>query len=148
MVVPDEQMRSAAHAAFRFLVSIDGEAQAAFTECALPTVEWDVEPVKEGGLNTYVHQLPAQRKPATLNLKNGVGKTALLDWYLESMEGAPSRKSLTITLLNAEREPVMVWHVNDAFPLRWQGPQLQSDARTIAIQTLELACGEVTASYE
>jgi phage tail-like protein len=146
--VTDDTLRATVHAAFRFLVAIDGERQAAFTECTPPTVEWEVEPVKEGGMNSYVHQLPGQRKPATLSLKNGVGKTALLDWYLESMNGPPSRKSVTVTLLNVEREPVLVWHLSDAFPTRWNGPQLQSESRTVAIQTLELACGEVTASYE
>ncbi len=143
----EDPLRARANAAFRFLVSVDGENQAAFTECALPTIEWEVEQLKEGGLNTFVHQLPGQRKPATLSLKNGVGKSALLDWYLECMAGTPSRKSVTVTLLNVAREPVMVWSVDGAFPTRWEGPQLQSDARTIAIQTLELACGEVTASY-
>jgi phage tail-like protein len=146
--VADETLRGTAHPAFRFVVALDGERQAAFTECTPPTVEWDVEPVKEGGMNSYVHQLPGQRKPATLSLQNGVGKTALLDWYMESMNGPPSRKSVTVTLLNAEREPVLVWHLSDAFPTSWKGPQLQSESRTIAIQTLELACGEVTASYE
>ncbi len=148
MVTPSEQMRGTANPAFRFLVAVGGENQAAFTECTLPTVEWDVQPVKEGGLNTYVHQLPGQRKPARVSLKNGVGRTALLDWYLECMEGPPTRKDITITLLDIAREPVIIWHIKDAFPVKWNGPQLQSDARTIAIQTLELACGEVTASYE
>jgi len=146
--VSEDQIRAAANAAFRFVVSIDGEGQAAFTQCILPTIELDVEPVKEGGLNTSVHQLPAQRKQAKLSLMNGVGKSSLIDWFLESMAGTPTRKNLTVSLLNAEKEPVMIWHINDAFPTRWTGPQLQSDANTIAIQTLELACGEVTASYE
>ena len=144
----EDRVRAAANAAFRFVVSIEGEGQAAFTECTLPTVELDVEPVKEGGLNTFVHQLPAQRKPAKLSLMNGVGKSSLLDWFMESMSGTPTRKNLTVSLLNAEKEAVMIWQINDAFPTRWVGPQLQSSANTIAIQTLELACGEVTVSYE
>jgi phage tail-like protein len=146
--VSQDQVRAAVNAAFRFVVSIDGEGQAAFTECTLPTIELDVEPVKEGGLNTFVHQLPAHRKPAKLSLKNGVGKSSLLDWFLESMAGTPTRKNLTVALLNAEKKTVMIWQISDAFPTRWVGPQLQSDANAIAIQTLELACGEVTASYE
>ena len=133
---------------FRFIVAVDGEPQAAFTESVLPAVEWDVESVKEGGLNTYVHQLPGQRKAAKLSLKNGVGRSALVDWYMACMQGPPTRKTLTITLLSEEREPVMIWHVNDAFPTSWKGPQLQSDANSVAIETLEIACGEVTVSYE
>jgi len=149
MVVPgDKKIRATAHGAFRFLVAIDGEEQAAFTDCTLPTIAWDVEEVKEGGLNTSVHQLPAQRKSATVQLKNGVGKSAILDWYLASMDDVPARRNVTITLLDITREPVMVWRINDAFPVQWTGPQLKSDENTIAIQTLELACGEITAAYE
>jgi phage tail-like protein len=146
--VAEDQVRATANPAFRFVVSVEGEGQAAFTECALPAVEWDVEQVKEGGLNTFVHQLPAQRKPASLSLRNGVGKSALLDWYLACMGGTPTRKTVTVSLLNAEKRAVMTWHINDAFPVKWEGPQLQSDANAVAIQTLELACGEITASYE
>ena len=129
----DHKMRDIANAAFRFVVSIDGQGQAAFTECTLPVVEWEIERLKEGGTNNFIHQLPGQRKPATVTLKNGVGKSELMDWCLDIMEG------------NISRKPV---NLNDAFPSKWTGPQLQSDSKTLAIQTLELVCGEVTASYE
>ena len=141
-------MRDIANAAFRFVVSIDGQGQAAFTECTLPVVEWEIERLKEGGTNNFIHQLPGQRKPATVTLKNGVGKSELMDWCLDIMEGNISRKPVTITLLNSEKKTIMVWDLNDAFPSKWTGPQLQSDSKTLAIQTLELVCGEVTASYE
>lgn len=144
----DNQMRGTVNAAFRFVVSVGGERLAAFTECTLPTIEWEVEQVKEGGLNIFVHQLPGQRKPSKLLLKNGVGQGTLLDWYIKSMDGPPPRKTVTISLLNAEKEPVITWRLNDAFPTKWQGTQLKADAQTVAVQTLELACGEVTVSYE
>ena len=144
----DQKMRDIVNAAFRFVVSFDGQGQAAFTECTLPVVEWDIQRLKEGGTNNFIHQLIGQRKPAKVSLKNGVGKSALMDWYLETMGGTISRKTVTITLLNSEKQAVMVWNINDAFPAKWSGPQMKSDSKTLAIQTLELACGEVTASYE
>ena len=71
--------------AFRFVVSVDGEAIGAFTECALPTVEWETEEIKEGGLNTFVHQLPGRRKANKITLKNGVGVAQdLVNWYIQS----------------------------------------------------------------
>ena len=148
MAAADDKVRGTAHGAFRFLVAIDGEEQAAFTQCTLPTIAWDVEEIKEGGLNTSVHQLPAQRKSATVQLKNGVGKSTIMDWYLESMGNVPTRRNVTITLLDITREPVMIWRINDAFPIQWSGPELKSDGNIIAIQSLELACGEITAAYE
>jgi phage tail-like protein len=131
-------------ASFRFVVAVDGSPTAAFTECTLPTIEWDAEMIKEGGLNTYVHQLPGRRKQTTITLKNGVGIASdLMAWYIATMNEKFKRRRVTITLLNRYHAPIMVWHIENAYPRKWTGPQLQTDENTIAIQTLELACGEV-----
>ena len=131
------------HGAYRFVVEVDGERHGAFTECTLPVIEWEVEEIKEGGLNSFVHQLPGRRKRATLTLKNGVGTSALLAWYLETMDESFSRRSVTVTLLNVEREPVMTWSMLEALPVKWSGPQLKSDENGVAIQTLEFAFGDM-----
>jgi phage tail-like protein len=136
-----------ATASFRFVVAIDGFPAAAFTECTLPTIEWDSEEVKEGGLNTFVHQLPGRRKQTTITLKNGVGIARdLMGWYIATMNERFKRRRVTITLLNRYHIPVMILHIENAYPRRWTGPQLQSDTNTIAIQTLELGCGEIVIS--
>lgn len=143
--MPDEtQIRSLTNAAFRFLVDIDGKPQAAFTECNLPNVEWELEEVKEGGLNTFTHQLPGRRKAGKISLKNGVGKSELVDWYIQCMSEQFARKPVAITLLDVSHKAVMTWNLADAIPINWKGPELKSDATTIAIQTLDLACGEIT----
>ncbi len=140
----DMQIRQQANVAFRFVVKIDNEAQAAFTECTLPNLELEMEEVKEGGLNSYIHQLPGRRKSARVSLKNGVGKSKLLDWYMEAISKTAKRKNITISLLDAHHNDVLVWHVQDAYPVKWTGPSLKSSDNSIAIQTLELVCGEVT----
>jgi phage tail-like protein len=139
----EDHIRSQANAAFRFVVDVDGERQAAFTECTLPSIELDVEELKEGGLNSYTHQLPGRRKSARITLKNGVGKSNLLGWYIESLVKPVMRKRFTITLLDPQFKPVMVWNIQEAYPVKWSGPNLKSDDNTIAIQSLELVCGEV-----
>jgi phage tail-like protein len=131
--------------AFRFVVVVDGIPVGVFTECALPSVEWDVEEVKEGGLNSYIHQLPGRRKSAKITLKNGVGvNKILLLWVTQNLSGNFSRRRVTITLLNSLFMPMMVLDVANAYPVKWSGPQLKTDDNTVAIQTLELACGEIT----
>lgn len=144
----DQQWRAQAHPSFRFVVDIDNKRQAVFTECTLPAIEWEVEEVKEGGLNTYTHQLPGRRKSAKVSLKNGVGKSELLKWYFSAMEENFERHKVTITLLDATHDKVMVWNATDAVPVRWVGPELRTSDATIAIQTLELACGRITVSYD
>jgi phage tail-like protein len=142
----DQSMRALTNATFRFVVDMDGQAQGAFTECTLPVIEWEVEEVKEGGLNTFTHQLPGRRKGAKITLKNGVGSSALVDWYVDAMSEKFQRKSLTVNLLDSQLKTVMTWEIADAYPTKWTGPQLKTSDNSIAIQTLELACGEVTVS--
>ena len=138
-----EQLLSQSHVAFRYVIEIDKKRQAAFTECNLPTVEWEIEEVKEGGVNTYIHQLPGRRKSSRLTLKHGLGKSVLFEWYLGTLNERFERKDITITLCDVAGKGVVTWIVNGAYPIKWVGPQLKADSNTIAIQTLEFACGEV-----
>lgn len=141
----DDKLHTTLTASFRFVVSIDGQAVGAFTECTLPTIEWEMEQIKEGGLNTSVHQLPGQRKQATITLKNGIGIVDdLLSWCMDSMNESFTRRKVTVTVHNSMKKSVITWNIEGALPMRWSAPQLQSDSNTVAIQTLELVCGEVT----
>ncbi len=140
-------IRNQANPTFRFIVSIAGISQGVFTECTLPTIEWETEEVKEGGLNTYIHQLPGRRRGTKLVLKNGVGSSHLMHWYRESMNELLHRRNITIVLLNSKHKltvPMMIWNIQDAYPTKWAGPQLNTSQNSIAIQTLEFACGHVT----
>lgn len=136
------------HAAFRYIVLIKDEAMGAFTECTLPIIEWEMEEVKEGGLNSYAHQLPGRRKAARLTLKNGVGKSAVFDWFLTIVDAdtppKEMRRKVSVNLKDVMGKDVCTWTLANAFPIKWAGPQLQSGASTIAIQTLEFVGDEVT----
>jgi phage tail-like protein len=121
-----------------------------FSECTLPEIAWDVEPIKEGGLNTYTHQLLGRRKSASLTLKNGVGTSLLVAWYIATMNEsftlpvAPLRRTITVILLNPLKIPVMTWNIDKAMPTKWSGPQLKTSENSVAIQSLEFSCGEIT----
>ncbi len=138
-----QQLIAQTHVAFRYLVEIEKKRQGAFTECTLPTLEWELEEVKEGGLNTHVHQLPGRRKAARLTLKHGIARGELVDWYIQTLSEKFIPKEITVTLLDGASKPVASWTLHDAIPIKWVGPSLRSDANTIAIQTLEFAGGQV-----
>jgi len=143
--MPHNMTQFTVDAAFRFVVNVDGIDFGAFTECTLPTLEWEVEEVKEGGQNTYIHQLPGRRKSAKVTLKNGVGNADLMmDWYSSQLEGKFKRHEVTITLYNSMLVPKMVLAIHGAYPSKWTGPNLKSDDNTIAIQTLEMTCSSIT----
>ena len=136
-----------AYPAFRFVVKIDGITEAAFTECVLPQIEWEIKEVQEGGVNTHTHQLPGRRKASRLTLKNGLGKGDLLNWYMECMNESFVRRPITIEALDDQYQAIMGWHLEEAFPIKWEGPQLQSDSNHIAIQTLVFACSNVAFAH-
>ena len=130
---------------FRYVISMDGRPVAAFLECTLPNIAWEMQAVKEGGLNTHVHQLPGQRQAMTITLKNGVGlKDSMEKWYLDAMQESFKRKVITIELHNEAGEKVAVWTAEECVPTSWTGPQLSSGGSSIAIQTFEIACGLLT----
>ena len=143
-----DEIRAFSNPSFRFIVKLDNESQGVFTECTLPVIEWEIEEVKEGGQNTYVHQLPGRRKGARVTLKNGVGTSELMKWYTNAIEEEMfKRREVTISLLDVTAvTAVMTWTLSDTLPIKWTGPQLKSSDNSIAIQTLELACGYITLS--
>jgi phage tail-like protein len=144
-MLTDAISRVATVPGYRFVVTIDGSPLGAFTECTLPAIDWEVEEVKEGGINSYVHQLPGRRRAMKISLKNGVGiANDVMVWYIRTMNEDFSRRRVTITLLSPLLTPIMVWHIEDAYPVKWTGPQLRTGDNTVAIQTLELACGDIT----
>ena len=44
-----------------------------------------------------------------------------------------------MTLLNETHEPVMVWKIHNAFPVKVEGPQLKASGNEVAIESIELA---------
>jgi Putative phage tail protein (DUF2377). len=53
--------------------------------------------------------------------------------------GKPERRDLTVRLLNEEHNPVYVWKLRNAFPVRYSGPHFNSMRSEAAIETLEIA---------
>ena len=145
----DQSLRNA-YPAFRFTLEIADTFYGLFSECTLPNVEWEMEEVKEGGLNTYVHQLPGQQKSSSrIVLKTGLllgPLNALAKWYQNSMESSFARKMVTVKLLDTDGKALVTWNMHDAFPVKWTAPQLKADSSALAINSLELACGQITIS--
>jgi phage tail-like protein len=141
--------RPEAHPAFRFVVQIDGIAEAVFTECTLPSLEVEVEEHKEGGFNTGTHLLPGRVTKGTVELKRGLtSSSALLAWYAAVMEGqiATARRQVSVMLYDSQGEPVLRWDFSGAYPHKWSGPTLNAGSNEIAIESLTLSFESVTVS--
>ena len=135
-------IRNELHNDFRFNVVIDDINYFTFTEFQLPTLTVQKDSWREGGQNTYVHQLPKNIELGTVRLKHGLtSEMALLEWYFLVLQGnmKDAKRQMDVELLAPMGYAAMIWSFYDAFPIKWTGPLLKSDATGIAIDEIEIA---------
>lgn len=130
-----------------FLVKVDGEEIGRFTEAQGLSVDIEVEELKEGGQNGFVHKLPGRMSWPNLVLKRGVTETDnLLAWLNRSsgdgFAGAGNklkRNTLAVTLVSADGRALRSWNFEGAFPVKWNGPTFAVSSDELAVEELEIA---------
>jgi phage tail-like protein len=140
-------------ACFHFKVELNGvdgadsDAEQRFQEVSGLSVEVETETLHEGGENRFEYKLPKRAKYPNLILKRGLLKgSAFLDWFKSAMntyfivvvyDFKPA--DITITLLDEADEPVAVWNVVQAYPLKWSMSDLRSTENAVVVESMELA---------
>jgi phage tail-like protein len=121
-----------------FKIKIKGVEVGRFRECTGIAMEVEMKDYNEGGNNGFVHKLPTRIKYPNLVLKRGVThESALLDWIEETRKQA-RQSELTVTLMAAGNREVRQWAFQNAYPVKWTGPNLNSGGNAIATETLEI----------
>ncbi len=94
----------------------------------------------------FTQKIPGLKKNSNITLKKGLfhGDNAFWDWFLDVQTNPERRETVTISLLDEEGNPVFVWTVVNAFPVKVSAPDLKSDANEIAVETIELAHEGIT----
>jgi phage tail-like protein len=129
-------------AKFRFGVEIQGVVVGWFTECSELSLEREVIPLKEGGVNDYVHQLPSRVSYSAITLKRGLADNVLWDWFQKGLyDGKVELHNVSIVLYGGDRAETRRWNLVDAYPVKWTGPELKGDSDDLAVETLEIGCG-------
>ena len=119
-----------------------GGARIGFSEVTGLTQENQAIEYRDGSFKEYSSiKMPGLRKFGNITLKRGVVKSDndFFKWLATVKLNQVERRDLTISLLNEEHEPVMVWKVQRAFPVKVEGPQLKASGNEVAIETIELA---------
>jgi phage tail-like protein len=123
-----------------FLVEIPGLIVGGFSEVSGLQGENEIEEIREGGVNDYVHKLPKITKYPNITLKRGITDSdALWNWHREVVNGMINRKNGFIILLDSEGNEKWHWSFERAYPVQWTGPELRADGNTVAVESIELA---------
>ena len=119
-----------------------GGSRIGFSEVTGLTVETEVIEYREGSNREYSKlKMPGMQKFGNITLKRGTFQSdnQFFEWWRTVSLNTIERRDVTISLLNEKHEPVMVWKVKNAWPVKVQSADLKSDANEVAIETMELA---------
>ena len=126
---------------FHFTVEWGGK-RVGFSEVSGLTQENQAIEYRDGSFPEYSSvKMPGLRKFTNIVAKRGVvqGDNDFFKWLSTVKLNKVERRSLVISLLNEEHQPVMVWKAMNAFPVKVEGPALKASGNEVAIESIELA---------
>ena len=131
--------RNDPYVSFRFLVEIQGLIVGGFSEVSGLQAETETEDMREGGVNNYVHKLPKVTKYPNITLKRGITDSDVLwRWHRDVVNGKIERRTGYVILLGSEGNDSSGYVFEDAYPVKWTGPDFKADNNAISIEALEL----------
>lgn len=126
---------------FHFRVEWGG-TNIGFSEVSGLNIENKVIEYRDGISPEYSKiKMPGMREYSNITLKRGTfkGDNEFYKWLNTISLNTVERRDLTISLLNEKHEPVVVWKVTNAFPVKIQSTDLKADGSEVAIEQLDLA---------
>jgi phage tail-like protein len=135
---------------FHFQVEWGG-AKIGFTEVTGLDASTDVIEYREGSSPEYHKvKMPGLQKFSNITMKRGTfkGDNDFYNWWNTIALNTVERRDLVISLLNENHEPVVVWKIKNAFPVKVQSTDLKSDGNEVAIESLEIAHEGLTIQNE
>ena len=111
-----------------------------FTEVSGLSVEMGTEEIAEGGENRFVQKYPVRAKYPELVLKRGLLRNSeVVNWIRKCIEDFSIQpKNIDISLLNEEHQPLMTWHVVNAYPTKWTVSDLNASNNAVVIESMQL----------
>lgn len=135
---------------FHFQVEWGG-SKIGFTEVSGLDITSEVIEYRDGASPEYSKvKMPGQRKFSNITLKRGTfaGDNQFYDWFNTVNLNQIERRDLTISLLNENHEPVVVWKVKNAWPTKITPTDLKADGNEVALESLELVHEGLTIQNE
>jgi phage tail-like protein len=127
----------------KFHFSVEwGGTKIAFTEVSGLNKEMDIIEHRVGSSPEFFKKrMPGLQKLSNISLKRGVfaGDNEFYQWYNTVAMNTVERRNITISLLNENHIPVVVWKVKDCFIISLKCSDMKADANEAAIDTVEIA---------
>jgi phage tail-like protein len=133
---------------FHFQVEWGG-SRIGFTEVSGLTRELQPIEYREGHSPDYhVTKMPGMSKFSDITLKRGMhkGDNEFFEWLTTAQLNNIERRSVKITLLDEQHQPLMTWDVFDAWPSKVEGPSLKSTGNEVAVESITLCHEGLTLS--
>ena len=126
---------------FHFQVQWGG-TRIGFTEISGLDVETEVIEYRDGASPEYSKmKIPGMQKFGNVTMKRGVfaSDNDYFNWWNTVSLNTIERRDVTVSLLNEQHEPVVVWKIKNAWPAKIGSTDLKADGNEIAIESIELA---------
>lgn len=127
---------------FYFKVEIVGIGEIAFKEVSGLDIEAQIIEYRHGNSPAFsTIKMPGIQKSSNVSLKKGVfaKDNKLWDWFSKIKMNTIERRAVTISLLDQENAPTMVWKLANAWPTKITGVSLKSDGNEVAVESIDLA---------
>lgn len=141
---------------FHFLVEWGEGFRVGFTEVSGLDFETEVIEYREGSSVKFNKlKQPGLTKYSDITLKRGTfeGDLDFFNLWKETIyfqegnkTGSRYRRPITISLLNENGDPILVWRLENAWAKKIQSTDLKADANEVAIETMEIAHEGLTVS--
>jgi phage tail-like protein len=111
-----------------------------FSEVSGLSVEMSTEEVAEGGENRFLQKYPVRAKYPELVLKRGLlVNSEVAEWIRACTEDfVITPNNVDVMLLNDEHQPLLTWHLVNAYPTKWSASDLNATANAVVIESLQL----------
>jgi phage tail-like protein len=126
---------------FHFTVQWGG-TRIGFSEVTGLTQENQAIEYRDGASPEYSSiKMPGLRKFSNVTLKRGMIKSDndFFKWLSTVKLNKVERRDVVVSLLDENHAPVMTWKIQNAFPVKVEGPGLKASGNEVAIESIELA---------
>ncbi len=124
----------------KFSVKIDNHDLGSFQKCEGLSLEVEILQHEEGGMNSFVHQLPGRIKYSNVKFTRSLNadSSKIAQWFAR-MTVPIKRSNAEIIVYTLDEKPVATWELQGVIPVRWSGPNLDVSSASVATETLEIA---------